>query len=159
MWKSLILLVKPTMFRNLCEVNHTNINYFYLLIQSPHCPELLSHAATAPIAQRSPNTKQNSGKYSAGKMVGRPTKQPAAILLRLVWVFLYSILQDNSGQMTAVSLFLCSPAIHKGDQRTSYIVRATRQSPRRRKLLFPFWILPTGCWVFMFLCEELFRLS
>lgn len=39
--------------------------------------------------------------------------------------------QDNSGQMTAASLFICSPAVHTGDQRTSSLVGATRQSPRR----------------------------
>lgn len=57
--------------------------------------------------------------------------------------------QDNSGHMATTSLFLSSSAVHNGDQKISYPVRATRQSARGKKLLFPFWILPKGQWLFL----------
>lgn len=41
--------------------------------------------------------------------------------------------QDNSGHMATTSLFLSSSAVHNGDQKISYPVRATRQKVQEEK--------------------------
>lgn len=57
------------MFHNSYEVNHPNIRYFNVLIQS-HCTELLSNTDTAPLAQRTPGISKAVANTGLGRWRG-----------------------------------------------------------------------------------------